>query len=127
MKIDHAVPPPQNRGPDGKFVKGNRSNPGGRTQKLPEIKEFCKSQSMAGIRKLADLMQSEDTKANDVIAIVRLFLEYGIGKPANEHDSERLSIDRKRLELEQQRVEASTTSGAAAVNIEWDGAEELAR
>lgn len=127
MKIDHAVPPPQNRGPDGKFVKGNRSNPGGRTQKLPEIKEFCRSQSMDGIRKLADLMQSEDTKANDVIAIVRLFLEYGIGKPANEFDSERLSIERKRLELEQKRVEASTTSGAAAVNIEWDGAEELAR
>ena len=117
MKIDHAVPPPQNRGPDGKFIKGNRSNPGGRTQKLPEIKEFCRSQSMDGIRKLADIMKSEDTKANDVIAIVRLFLEYGIGKPANEYDTQRIEIDRKLADARVAQIDRDMKDGPQQVEV----------
>lgn len=117
MKKDHAVPPPQNRGPDGKFVKGNRANPGGRTQKLPEIKEFCRSQSMDGIRKLADIMQSEDTKASDVIAIVRLFLEYGIGKPANEYDTQRIEIDRKLADARVAQIDRDMNNGPQQVEV----------
>jgi hypothetical protein len=110
-----------------RFPKGVSGNPGGRPKKNPEVKEFCKNQSLEMAQNLYNIARDESTKISDVIAIARLFLEYGIGKPANEYDSERLSIERKRLELEQKRTEAATTSGASAVNIEWDGAEELSR
>ena len=122
-----AGPPPQNRGSNGRFITGNRANPGGRVQKIPEIKEFCRSESMTGIKRLAELRDLAETRTSDVVAIVRLMLEYGYGRPAAELDRERLELDTKRLQIEQQRADVATSAGPSVVTIEWNGAEELAK
>ena len=108
-KANGAVPPPQNRGPDGRFGKGNRANPGGRVQKLPEIKQFCKDNSLEGVTRLKALMNDEATQVKDVIAIVRLFLEYGYGRPAAEYDRERLELDKQRFENDQKAAKGENT------------------
>lgn len=107
-----ATPSPQSRGGAGRardnagrFVKGVSGNPGG-TKHLPaEIRELARSLSMEGIQRVADMMRRETTSDKDLLAAVRLFLEYGYGRPAAELDRERLEIDRGRLDLERKRVE----------------------
>jgi hypothetical protein len=121
-KAKSAVPPPQNRGPNGRFLKGNRANPGGRTQKLPEVKEFCKSQSMRGVEKLRALMDDAETQVKDVIAIVRLFLEYGYGRPAAEFDRERLELEKRRVDADINRQDA----GPRVIEVVFgEGAEDF--
>ena len=111
------APGPGIRDPAGRFTKGKSGNPTGRTQKLPEIKEFCRNESMSGIQKLADLLQAEDTKPNDVIAIVRLFLEYGIGKPSPENDMVRLGIEKRLADARIAQIEREESEGAQQVEV----------
>lgn len=104
-----AAPGPQNRDPAGRFQKGISGNPGGRTQKDPEIKEFCRAESMTGVKRLAEMRDNPETKVNDVIAIVRLFLEYGYGRPAAEYDRERLELDKQKFENDQKAAKGENT------------------
>lgn len=125
-KPKRSAPTPENRDVNGRFVKGNTGNKGGRPRKLPEIKEFCRNESMSGIQKLADLLQAEDTKANDVIAIVRLFLEYGIGKPSAENDRERLDIEKRLADARIAQIEREESEGPQQVEVIISGpAKEL--
>ena len=125
-KPKRSAPTPENRDVNGRFVKGNTGNKGGRPRKLPEIKEFCRKESMSGIQKLADLLQAEDTKPNDVIAIVRLFLEYGIGKPSPENDMVRLGIEKRLADARIAQIEREESEGAQQVEVIISGpAKEL--
>jgi hypothetical protein len=107
-----ATPGPQSRGgagrardDAGRFVKGVSGNPGG-TKHLPaEIKELAREMSLEGLKKVAEMMRREETSDRDRLAAVRLFLEYGYGRPAAEYDRERLDLEKARFEAE--RKEAS--------------------
>lgn len=123
-KAKSAGPPPQNRGPDGRFLKGNRANPGGRTQIPIEIKQLARELSLEGMQRVAVMMRRETTSDRDMLAAVRLLMEYGYGRPAAELDRERLEIDRGRLDLERKRVEKDTAeAGAIEVIISPQGEE----
>ena len=125
-KPKRSAPTPENRDVNGRFVKGNTGNKGGRPRKLPEIKEFCRKESMSGIQKLADLLQAEDTKPNDVIAIVRLFLEYGIGKPSPENDMVRLGIEKRLADARIAQIEREESEGTQQIEVLISGpAKEL--
>ena len=129
-----AAPGPQSRkstgnprDDKGRFVKGVSGNPGGTKQLSPEMKQFARDRSLKGLQKLDAMLDRETTQDKDVIAVVRLFMEYGYGRPAAELDRERLELDMKRLQIEQQRADVATASGPSIVTIEWNGAEELAK
>ena len=123
-KAKSAGPPPQNRGPDGRLLKGNRANPGGRTQIPIEIKQLARELSLEGMQRVAAMMRRETTSDRDMLAAVRLLMEYGYGRPAAELDRERLEIDRGRLDLERKRVEKDTAeAGAIEVIISPQGEE----
>ena len=125
-KPKRSAPTPENRDVNGRFVKGNTGNKGGRPRKLPEIKEFCRKESMGWIQKLADLLQADDTKPNDVIAIVRLFLEYGIGKPSPENDMVRLGIEKRLADARIAQIEREESEGPQQVEVIISGpAKEL--
>ena len=96
----------------GRFVKGVSGNPGGTKHMPPEMREFARESSLKGMKTLAKLLESETTISRDRIAIVRLFLEYGYGRPAAEFDRERVQMDRERLEMERARVERETDEAA---------------
>ena len=81
---------------------------------------------MSGIQKLADLLQADDTKPNDVIAIVWLFLEYGIGKPSPENDMVRLGIEKRLADARIAQIEREESEGAQQVEVIISGpAKEL--
>lgn len=60
---------------------------------------------MKWLLRIDALGDKEGTQAKDLIAVTRLFLEYGYGRPAAEYDRERLDLDTRRFEAE--RKEAS--------------------
>lgn len=86
----------------GRFIKGASGNPGGTKHLSPEMKQFARDRSLKGMKRLDKMLESTDTLDKDVIAVVRLFLEYGYGRPAAEYDRERLELDRRRLEADLQ-------------------------
>lgn len=125
-KAKSAGPPPQNRGPDGRFLKGNRANPGGRPQIPIEIKQLARELSLEGMQHVAAMMRRETTSDRDMLAAVRLLMEYGYGRPAAELDRERLEIDRGRLEMDKKR--ADLESGEKSIKIVLsDDLRELAK
>jgi len=111
-KAKGSSPAPANRGPDGRFLKGNSGNKTGRPQIPQEIKQFCKDMSMKWLLRIDALGDKEGTQAKDLIAVTRLFLEYGYGRPAAEYDRERFDLEKARFEAE--RKEAS---GDRAIKI----------
>lgn len=109
-----------------RFPKGVSGNPGGRPKKNPEVKEFCKSQSIEMVRKLYSLVQDESTKVSDVISIARLFLEYGIGKPSAENDRERLDIEKRLADARIAQIEREESEGPQQIEVLISGpAKEL--
>ena len=125
-KAKSAGPPPQNRGPDGRFLKGNRANPGGRTQIPIEIKQLARELSLEGMQRVAVMMRRETTSDRDMLAAVRLLMEYGYGRPAAEFDRERVQMDRERLEMDKKR--ADLESGEKSIKIVLsDDLRELAK
>ena len=126
-----ATPSPQNRGKagrardsSGRFMKGASGNPGGRPTLPSELKELARSLSMEGLQYVAAMLRRETTSDRDMLAAVRLLMEYGYGRPAAELDRERLEIDRGRLDLERKRVEKDTAeAGAIEVIISPQGQE----
>lgn len=125
-KAKSAGPPPQNRGPDGRFLKGNRANPGGRPQIPIEIKQMARELSLEGMQHVAAMMRRETTSDRDMLAAVRLLMEYGYGRPAAELDRERLEMDRERLEMDKKR--ADLESGEKSIKIVLsDDLRELAK
>ena len=125
-KAKSAGPPPQNRGPDGRFLKGNRANPGGRTQIPIEIKQLARELSLEGMQRVAAMMRRETTSDRDMLAAVRLLMEYGYGRPAAEFDRERVQMDRERLEMDKKR--ADLESGEKSIKIVLsDDLRELAK
>lgn len=125
-KAKSAGPPPQNRGPDGRFLKGNRANPGGRPQIPIEIKQLARELSLEGMQRVAAMMRRETTSDRDMLAAVRLLMEYGYGRPAAEFDRERVQMDRERLEMDKKR--ADLESGEKSIKIVLsDDLRELAK
>ena len=125
-KAKSAGPPPQNRGPDGRFLKGNRANPGGRPQIPIEIKQLARELSLEGMQHVAAMMRRETTSDRDMLAAVRLLMEYGYGRPAAELDRERVQMDRERLEMDKKR--ADLESGEKSIKIVLsDDLRELAK
>ena len=100
-----------------RFPKGVSGNPGGRPKKNPEVKEFCKNQSLEMAQNLYNIARDENTKISDVIAIARLFLEYGIGKPANEYDMQRIEIDRKLADARVAQIDRDMNEGPQQVEV----------
>lgn len=111
-KAKGAVPPPQDRDVNGRFIKGNRGNPGGKPKIPQEVKQFCREKSMKWLLKMDALGDKETTQEKDLIAIARLFLEYGYGRPAAEFDRERLDIEVKRLAMDERKQEADSNENA---------------
>ena len=110
----------------GRFVKGHSGNPGGTKQMSPEMKEFARSKSLEGMAKLHQLMGSSETSPRDVVAIVRLFLEYGYGRPAAELDRERLDLDRRRLEADLEQKDKANEGGGVIEMVLAPELEEFA-
>ena len=100
-----------------RFPKGVSGNPGGRPKKNPEVKEFCKNQSLEMAQNLYNIARDESTKVSDVIAIARLFLEYGVGKPANEYDTQRIEIDRKLADARVAQIDRDMKDGPQQVEV----------
>ena len=96
----------------GRFLKGASGNPGGTKHLSPEMKEFARDRSLKGLKKLDAMLDRETTQDKDVIAVVRLFLEYGYGRPAAEFDRERLDIDVRRLAMDERKAESESNENA---------------
>lgn len=108
----------------GQFVAGNKG--GGRPKLRAEFKAFAQEKSFEALKVVWEILLDSDTNQRDRLSASRILLEYGYGRPAAELDKDRLDLDRSRLELERKRVEAADKQEAAPIQIEWDGAEELA-
>lgn len=132
-----AVPPqPKNRGKTGQtkrqrnekgqFVKGTSGNKAGRPKLREEFKIFAQEKSIDALRMVHSILTSGETSNKDRLTAARLLMEYGYGRPAAELDRERLDLDRSRLEFERKRAEAAEKQDAVPIQIEWDGAEDLA-
>ena len=80
----------------GRFIKGVSGNPEGTKHLSPEMKQFARDRSLKGMKRLDTILDNPDSQPKDVIAVVRLFLEYGYGRPAAEYDRERLEFDREK-------------------------------
>ena len=125
-----AAPGPQSRigagrkrDESGRFVKGVSGNPGGTKHLSPEMKEFSRERSMKGLKKLDAMLDRETTQDKDVISIVRLFLEYGYGRPAAEYDKERLDLEKRRVDADNNRQDA----GPRVIEVVFgEGAEDFA-
>ena len=128
-----ATPSPQNRGKagrardsSGRFMKGASGNPGGRPTLPSELKELARSLSMEGLQYVAAMLRRETTSDRDMLAAVRLLMEYGYGRPAAEFDRERVQMDRERLEMDKKR--ADLESGEKSIKIVLsDDLRELAK
>ena len=89
----------------GRFIKGVSGNPEGTKHLSPEMKQFARDRSLKGMKRLDTILDNPDSQPKDVIAVVRLFLEYGYGRPAAEYDRERLELEHKRFEADVNKVE----------------------
>lgn len=105
----------------GRFVKGISGNPGGTKHLSPEMKMFAQEKSLKGMKRLDNMLDNPDTQDKDVIAIVRLFLEYGYGRPSAEYDREKLDIDKKMAEAQIRKIEKETEDDkAVSVIVSFD-------
>ena len=102
----------------GRFVKGASGNPGGTKHLSPEMKKFAQDKSLKGMKRLDKMLDDPDTQDKDVIAVVRLFLEYGYGRPSAEYDRERLELDRKLTEARIAQIEKDTNETDGPQQIE---------
>lgn len=71
---------------------------------------------MEGLEKLRTLLMSPDITTRDATAIVRLFLEYGYGKPSSDMDRERLDLDKRIAEAQLEKI-ASEDIGVRGIDI----------
>ena len=53
---------PQKRDKNGRFLPGNKANPGGRPRADPEVKEILKAAAPDAARKLVELLNSKNEK-----------------------------------------------------------------
>lgn len=128
-KAETGQPPAQRtRNKLGQFVKGNKASggAGGRPRLREEFKKFAQERSLDALRMVHSILTSGETSNKDRLTAARLLMEYGYGRPAAELDRERLDLDRSRLEIERKRAEAAEKQDAVPIQIEWDGAEDLA-
>ena len=70
-----------NPNPTHKFTAGNSF--GGRTPKIKELREFCQSKSLELLEKLAAMLEAPKTPIKVKFDIIKLFLAYGFGNPAD--------------------------------------------
>ena len=105
------------RDSSGRFVKGVSGNPGGTKHLSPEMKKFAQDKSLKGMKRLDKMLDNPDTQDKDVIAVVRLFLEYGYGRPAAEYDREKLDIDKRMAEARIAQIKKETDGGPQQVEV----------
>lgn len=70
-----------NRGPDGKFVKGNRANPGGRPKSNHKITELARQHTELALRTLAEIAGDEEAPHSARVSACSALLDRGWGKP----------------------------------------------
>jgi hypothetical protein len=104
---DPAAPPDSGRGPDGKFVKGNKGGPGNPfARKIAAMRRaFFDAVTEEDLAAIARAM-IEKAKAGDVAA-ARLVMQYTMGKPAEAVDPDRLD----EMEWQQWTREEVTPTG----------------
>ena len=132
-KKERAAPDPQSRTSagrqrdgTGRFVKGISGNPGGTKHLTPEMKEFARQKSLKGMKRLESMLDNPDTQDKDVIAVVKLFLEYGYGRPSAEYDWERLEIERRTADARIAQIEREESEGPQQIEVLISGpAKEL--
>ena len=74
---------PANRTKTGQFEKGVSGNPTGRPKDNPEFKEFCKSKSPEGIKRIWNMGEKAE-KVGDYNMAFKCYarvIEYGEGTP----------------------------------------------
>ena len=91
----------------GRFAKGNKG--GGRKRMPAAFKQLATEYSFVGLQKVAEIIDSPESTARDLIPAVRLMLEYAIGKPAGELDRERLDLEWERFKVERQEEDGDNT------------------
>ena len=111
MSTKKTAEPPQRETRDklGRFAKGTTGNTqrvGGRPKLKEEFKRFAHEKSVEALQDVYFIMKDINSSNKDKLTAARIIIESGFGKPANEYDNERLSIERERLELEKRKVEA---------------------
>lgn len=82
---------PQNRTeltprPDGRFVRGQSGNPGGRPKVEREVREVLWQNGVQAARRLVELMSSPDEKV--ALSAAQTLLDRTLGKPAQQVTSE---------------------------------------
>lgn len=77
---------PNNRDKTGRFQKKHSGNPNGRPKLPKEFKELAKVKSVDALKKLIKIMESPDSKYEQVIRACELIIAYGVGKPQQSMD-----------------------------------------
>ncbi len=69
------------RGRDGRFMKGQSGNPGGRPKIFTEVKQAAREHTEAAIETLVGVMNNEEATAAARVAAANAILDRGWGKP----------------------------------------------
>jgi hypothetical protein len=114
---DPAAPPDSGRGPDGKFVKGNKGGPGNPfARKIAAMRRaFFDAVTEEDLATIAQAM-IEKAKAGDVAA-ARLVVQYTLGRPAEAVDPDRLD-EMEWQQWQRELVEAESAPVFTSLNAE---------
>ncbi len=77
--------PTPNHNAAGKFIAGNRANPGGRSKVQYAVQAILDEAAPDGARELRRLMLEADDEG-DRISAIKIVLEHSIGKPKERDD-----------------------------------------
>jgi Family of unknown function (DUF5681) len=69
------------RGRDGRFMKGQSGNPGGRPKIFTEVKQAAREHTEAATETLVGVMNNEEATAAARVAAANAILDRGWGKP----------------------------------------------
>ena len=71
------------RGPDGKFIKGNKGGPG-RPKVEEEVRELCRALSVEAVEVLAKIMRNDEVKPRERMMASNSILDRAYGKPGQQ-------------------------------------------
>jgi len=86
--------PVTNRDARGRFVAGNRANPGGRPKADKEIKEALKALVPQSIEVLKQIIANEDARDQDRIRAIEVVFDRVYGKPSQEMKLDEITADK---------------------------------
>jgi hypothetical protein len=74
------------RGKDGKWLKGQSANPGGRPRIVSDVQNLAREQTAAAIETLTSIMQNAKSHPQARVAACRELLDRGYGKPLQQSE-----------------------------------------